>query len=368
MRYKDLFNPLQLGALSLDNRVLMAPLTRMRAGPNGVPGKLNQRYYAQRANAGLIITEATQISRQGQGYLATPGIHTDAQEAGWKGVVDAVHEAGGRIAMQLWHVGRISHSSLQENGQPPVAPSAVPTTRAKVVILQNGAPAQARCDPPRALDLAEIQGIIEQYRQAAIRARRAGFDMLEIHAANGYLLNQFLATNTNLRTDAYGGSLENRARLLLEVVQAVAQEVGFNRVGVRLSPNGIFNDIDDKEAEPMSLYLARAFAAAGLAYLHIAEPDWAGGPPLTTAYRQQLHAAFNGPLIYCSGYDADRADQLIGSGMASAIAFGRLYIANPDLVARFRLGAELNRADEARFYGGGAAGYTDYPALACGES
>jgi len=311
-----------------------------------------------------LIAEATQVSQQGQGYINTPGIYSDAQEAGWKQVVEAVHAAHGRIALQLWHVGRISHRSLQEGGQAPVAPSAVPTVRSKVVAIENGQVGQVRCDDPRALALEEIPGIIEQFRQGARRARRAGFDLVEIHAANGYLLNQFLATNTNLRTDAYGGSVENRARIVLEVLDAVIAEMGADRVGIRMSPNGIFSDIEDTEAEAVALYLAQAYTARGIAYLHIAEPDWVGGPALTEAFRRQLRAAFPGALIYCGGYDADKAEALIASGLASAIAFGRPYLANPDLVTRIGRRSALNTPNEATFYGGGAEGYTDYPALA----
>jgi N-ethylmaleimide reductase len=362
MPYEKLFTPMSLGRLRLPNRLIMAPLTRMRAGSGDVPQALNALYYTQRANAGLIISEATQVSRQGQGYLNTPGIYNDEQEAGWKQVVQAVHEAGGRIALQLWHVGRISHRSLQENGAAPVAPSAVPTVRAKVVALQNGTVAQVRCDEPRALRLDELPGIVEQYRQAARRARRAGFDAVEIHAANGYLLNQFLSTNTNIRSDAYGGSLENRARLVLEVIDGVVQEMGdAGRVGIRLSPNGVFNDIADTESEAMALYLLQAIEQRHLAYVHIAEPDWAGGAPLSQGFRQQLRAAYSGALIYCSGYDAEKAEKLLQSGLADAVAFGRLYIANPDLAHRFAHQATLNVPNEATFYGGGAAGYTDYP-------
>lgn len=364
MSHDKLFTPLKLGAIEVPNRIFLAPLTRMRAAAGEVPTALNASYYAQRASAGLLITEATQVSRQGQGYINTPGIYTDAQEAGWKQVVDAVHAAHGRIALQLWHVGRISHRSLQEGNQAPVAPSAVPTVRAKVVAIENGQVGQVRCDDPRALALEEIPGIIEQFRQGARRAKRAGFDLVEIHAANGYLLNQFLSTNTNLRTDAYGGSVENRARLVLEVLDAVAEEMGANRVGVRLSPNSLFNDIEDTESEASALYLAHAFKERGIAYLHIAEPDWVGGPPLTESFRRQLRAAFSGALIYCSGYNADKAEALIGSGLTSAIAFGRPYIANPDLVERFNRKSALNTPNEATFYGGGAEGYTDYPALA----
>lgn len=362
---KNLLSPLKIGTQTLGNRVVMAPLTRSRAGqPGDIPAALNALYYAQRATAGLIVTEASQVSRQGQGYAWTPGIYTDAQEAGWKNVVQAVHAKKGHIALQLWHVGRISHSLLQENGAAPVAPSALVAKNSQCFVVQpDGKAENLPCETPRALALEELPGIVAQYRQAAVRGKRAGFDFLEVHAANGYLLNQFLATNSNQRTDAYGGSLENRARLTLEVLDAVIAEIGAERVGVRLSPHFVAHDIADAEAEASTLYLAKAFSQRGIAYLHIAEPDWAGGAELTDAFRAQLRAAFTGTLIYCGGYTAAEADALIAQGKADAVAFGRPFIANPDLVERFRQGAGLNTPDRSTFYGGGAHGYTDYPTL-----
>lgn len=362
---KKLLSPLKVGQQTLSNRVVMAPLTRSRASqPGDVPSALNVEYYAQRATAGLIVSEATQVSRQGQGYALTPGIYTDAQEAGWKNVVQAVHDKGGRIALQLWHVGRISHSLLQENGAAPVAPSALVAKGAQCFVIQpDGTPANVPTETPRALATEELPGIVAQYRQAAARGQRAGFDFQEVHAANGYLLNQFLATNSNQRTDAYGGTLENRARLTLEVLDAVIEEIGAAKVGVRLSPHFAAHDMADAETEAATLYLAHAFSQRGIAYLHIAEPDWAGGPELTDAFRAQLRAAFNGALIFCGGYTATEADALVDQGVGDAVAFGRPFIANPDLVARFRQGAELNTPDRTTFYGGGAKGYTDYPTL-----
>ncbi|MFZ6813852.1 alkene reductase [Undibacterium sp. Rencai35W] len=362
---KHLLSPVRTGSIHLTNRVVMAPLTRSRAGqPGDIPRALNVEYYAQRATAGLIVTEASQISRQGQGYAWTPGIYTDAQEAGWKQVVDAVHDKGGRIALQLWHVGRISHSLLQENGAAPVAPSALIAANSQCFVVQkDGTPANVPTETPRALALEEIPGIVAQYRQATIRAKNAGFDLVEVHAANGYLLQQFMSTNSNVRTDIYGGSIENRARLTLEAVDAAIAELGADRVGVRISPNFVAHGIADTEAEAMALYLAAAFNQRGIAYLHIAEPDWAGGPVLTEEFRKQLRAAFTGTLICCGGYTADEAEALIASGLADAVAFGRPYIANPDLVARFAAGASLNEGDRTTYYGGEAKGYTDYPTL-----
>ena len=365
MSQDPLFAPLRIGAVEAPNRILMAPLTRSRAGqPGDVPTALNAEYYAQRATAGLIVTEATHVDPRGKGYAWTPGIYSDAQEAGWRSVVDGVHHAGGRIALQLWHVGRISHRWLQPNGEAPLAPSAVRADAQCFVVSPEGQPMNAPCDAPRELRADELPGLVEQYRAGARRAMAADFDLVEVHAANGYLPNQFLSTNTNRRTDRYGGSLENRARFPLEVIDAVAAEYGADRVGVRLSPFGVFNDMDDAEAEPMAFYLAEAFAARGLAYLHIAEPDWAGGPPLTAAFRAGLRQRFTGTLIYCGGYSLESAAGRIRQGLADAIAFGRPYIANPDLVERFRRGVPLNEPNPATFYGGGAEGYTDYPALA----
>lgn len=364
--YDHLLSPVQTGKLTLSSRVVMAPLTRSRAGqPGDVPTDMNAEYYAQRASAGLIVSEATQISQQGQGYAWTPGIYSDEQEAGWKKVTDAVHARGGRIAAQLWHVGRISHPLLQAGGADPVAPSALIAENSKCFVVQaDGTPANVPTATPRALESAEIGGIVEQYRQAAARAKRAGFDLVEVHAANGYLLQQFLSTNSNQRTDAYGGSLENRARLALEAVDAAVGEIGAERVGVRLSPHFVAHGIADQDPEASALYLAAELSRRGIAYLHIAEPDWAGGAELTDAFRRQLRAAFGGMLIFCGGYSAAEGDALIASGIADAIAFGRPYLANPDLVERFRAGAELNAPDQSTFYGGGERGYTDYPTLA----
>jgi N-ethylmaleimide reductase len=363
--FEQLLSPVKAGAVDLSSRVVMAPLTRSRASkPGDAPTELNVEYYRQRAGAGLIVTEASQISRQGQGYAWTPGIYTDEQEAGWKQVVDAVHAQGGRISLQLWHVGRISHTLLQEDGQAPVAPSAIRAEGAQSFVVQiDGTPANVQTSTPRALELSEIPAIVEQYRQAAIRARRAGFDLVEVHAANGYLLNQFLATNSNQRVDEYGGTLENRARLILEVVDAVVGVMGADRVGIRLSPHFAGHDMADAETEPATVYLARAFTQRGLAYLHIAEPDWAGGPELSDTFRRAVRDAFKGALIWCGKYTAEEGEALIAQGIADAIAFGRPFIANPDLVERFRVGAKLNTPNRDTYYGGGAEGYTDYPTL-----
>jgi N-ethylmaleimide reductase len=366
MSIDKLLTPVTTGNTQLANRIWMAPLTRSRASqPGDVPAELNATYYAQRASAGLIVTEATQISRQGQGYAWTPGIYTDAQEAGWKQVVSKVHAAGGRISLQLWHVGRISHHLLQEGGAAPVAPSAVQAQNSQsFVVLPDGTPSNQPTDVPRALEKAELAGIVQDYVNGARRAMRAGFDFVEVHAANGYLLNQFLDTGANQRNDEYGGSLENRARLVLEVVDAIVAEVGASKVGVRLSPNGRFNDMTPAGSADTAVHVAKALAQRGVAYLHIAEPDWAGGDALTDDYRKTLRAAFGGTLVFCGGYDAAKAEALISAGTADAVAFGRAYIANPDLVSRIAKGAALNQPDPATFYGGAEKGYTDYPTLA----
>lgn len=361
-----LLTPVKIGAVTLPNRVVMAPLTRSRAGkPGDVPTDLNAEYYAQRASAGLIVSEGTVISPRAQGYAWTPGIFTAAQEVGWKKVVGAVHAKGGHLSAQLWHVGRVSHPLLQPNGEAPVAPSAIIAATTKCFPVQpDGTASFELCGRPRALKTEEMPGIVAEYRQAAECAKRAGFDFAEVHAANGYLLHQFLAVNANQRTDQYGGSMQNRARLTLEVVDAVAKVMGPDRVGIRLSPHFTINDIDDTDMEPMTLYLCRELTARNVAYLHMAEAGWVGGKPSSTAFRQQIREAYKGAIIICGEQTAESGEQLLTQGVADAIGFGRFYIANPDLVERFRLGAPLNQPDRHTFYGGGAKGYTDYPTLA----
>ncbi|MFN2332622.1 MAG: alkene reductase [Halomonas sp.] len=359
-----LLTPLQLGSLSLPNRVIMAPLTRART-PDSVPGKLQQAYYGQRASAGLIISEATNVSPTARGYVYTPGIWTDAQEAGWQRVVEAVHAKGGRIALQLWHVGRVSHEMVQPNGAQPVAPSALKGEGAECFVeFEDGTAGPHPTSTPRALETDEIPGVVDDYRQAAERAKRAGFDMVEVHAANAYLLNQFLATGSNQRTDHYGGSLENRARFPLEVVDAVAEVFGPARVGIRLTPFIELFGLTDDEPEAMAYYLAEQLSKRGLAYLHLNEPNWAGGDiTFPEGFREQMRQRFAGCLIYCGNYDAELAQARLDDGTADAVAFGRPFIANPDLPERFRVGAALTDPDHSTFYGGEEKGYTDYPFL-----
>ncbi|EGV33425.1 12-oxophytodienoate reductase [Thiorhodococcus drewsii AZ1] len=355
----DLFQPYQLGSLTLANRLVMAPLTRNRAGAGDVPTPLMATYYAQRATAGLIITEASQISQQGKGYIQTPGIYNAEQIQGWKGVTDAVHGHGGKIFVQLWHVGRVSHPDLQEGGALPVAPSAI---RAEGQVFTDRG--MVDMVTPRALDLEELPGIVADYRRAAENARAAGFDGVEIHAANGYLLDQFLRDKSNRRTDAYGGTIENRSRLLLEVVDAVLEVWGKDRVGVRLSPLSPFNDIDDSDPESLFTYAVDQLAERGLGFLHVIE-GITGGPRETghSFKLSRLRKHFPGTYIANNGYTRDLALSVRAKNAADLIAFGRLYIANPDLAERLRLDAPLNALDESTLYGGDAHGYTDYPFL-----
>ena len=353
----NLLSPYKLGNLELPNRLVMAPLTRNRAGKGNVPGPLNATYYAQRASAGLIIAEATQVSPQGQGYPSTPGIHSAEQVEGWKLVTDAVHQQGGRIFLQLWHVGRISHPDLQPEGALPVAPSAI-APKGEASTYEGPKPFVT----PRALETSEIPEIIEQYRQGAENALQAGFDGVEVHGANGYLLDQFLRDGTNHRTDEYGGSLENRARLLLEVTEAVVGVWGAQRVGVRLSPSGTFNDMHDSNPLATFGYAAQALNRFGLAYLHIIEVNEAdlrhGGTEVPT---RSLRGHFTGTLMVNGGYNRDRANAVLAKGEADLVSFGTLFLANPDLPQRLTLNAPLNQPDPTTFYGGGEKGYIDYP-------
>lgn len=364
----NLFSPIQLGAHTLPNRVVMAPLTRNRASDGNVPTELNATYYAQRASAGLLIAEATQVTPYGQGYPATPGIHSPEQVEGWKLVTEAVHAHGGRIFLQLWHVGRISHPSLQPDGVLPVAPSAIAPADGEASTYEGPKPYVT----PRALETDELPGIVEQYRQGAANALAAGFDGVEIHGANGYLLDQFLRDGTNKRTDAYGGSVENRARLLLEVTAAVVDVWGAvggasrngNRVGVRLSPSSTFNSMSDSDPKATFSYAIEALNQFGLAYLHLLEPSEAderhGGTLIPTSYFRPL---FKGNLMVNWNYDRDKANAAIANGDADLVSFGKLFIANPDLPERFQADASLNEPDPSTFYGGGEKGYVDYPVL-----
>ncbi len=354
-----LFEPFKLGPLSLPNRFVMAPLTRNRAVPPGmVPSPLAVDYYGQRASAGLLVTEATQISQQGQGYQDTPGIYSKEQVAGWKKVTDRVHERGGRIFVQLWHVGRISHVSLQPSGGKPVAPSAI---RANGKTFVNGTFADV--SEPRALDLSEIPAIIDDFKRGAANALAAGFDGVEIHAANGYLLDQFAKDGTNKRIDAYGGSIENRAKLMLEVSKAVAAEAGSERTGIRISPVTPSNDISDSNPQPLFDHIVDGLSALKLVYLHVVEGATGGPRDIAPFDYASLRKRFGGAYVANNGYDFALATKMLDAGAADLIAFGKPFISNPDLVERLKKGAPLNEWDKATFYGGGAKGYTDYPTL-----
>jgi N-ethylmaleimide reductase len=351
----NILTPIRMGPYDLPNRVIMSPMTRNRAGKGNVPGAINASYYAQRSSAGLIVSEATQISPQGVGYPNTPGIHSVEQVEGWKLVTSAVHAAGCRIFLQLWHVGRISHPSLQPDGALPVAPSAVQ-------------PAGQAWTPegmkpfvtPRALEFSEIAQIVEQYGAAAANAKAAGFDGVEIHGANGYLIDQFLRDKTNRRTDAYGGSIPNRARFLIEIAEALVPVWGGERIGVRLSPLNPFNDIADSTPAETFAYAIDQLSSLHLTFLDLVEDKPLEGPALDARYFRRW---WQQVLIANRGYDLARANALLASGAADAVAFGVPFLANPDLPERFRRGASLNEPDRSTFYGGGEAGYTDYPFL-----
>ena len=367
MKFPSLFSPLRLGPCRLSHRVAMAPLTRMRAErPLLVPRPLNAEYYSQRATpGGLIIAEATPVLATGHGNPGVPGIYSNAQVKGWRGVVDAVHARGGLIFLQLWHVGRVSHSSFQPGGALPVAPSAVPISVELKTMTADGKPASY--ETPRALETGEIAGVVEGFRQAAGNALKAGFDGVEIHGANGYLIEQFLQSRTNLRTDQYGGPIENRARLLLEITRAAIGVWGANRVGVRLSPYGIAND--SGEADPMPLYthVVEALNPLGLAYLHFIEPRSSGAGRAEVNHQNVPSAMvlfrpiWKGVLITAGGFTGEAAEAAIAQGHADAIAFGRIFISNPDLPRRLREGLPLTPYNRATFYGGEEKGYTDYP-------
>lgn len=360
-----LLTPVQLGALALKNRVIMAPLTRMRATEGDVPGALAAEYYSQRASAGLIISEASQISNLAKGYPATPGIYSDAQVDGWKKVTQAVHAQGGLMVCQLWHVGRISHSSLHASEGLPVAPSAIAPTGQVYTADWSLAPYET----PRALTLAEVPALIADFVHAAQQAKAAGFDGVEVHGANGYLLDQFLHEGSNKRTDQYGGSFENRARLLMDVLHAVIAVWGAEHVGVRLSPYGAFNDMSDQDTLGLFTQVIKQINPLGLAYLHLIEPrsTMAGGTdkvqenqPSTS---ELFRAHFDGKIIAAGGFDRAGAEHAVAEGQADAIAFGRLFISNPDLPERLAANAPLTAYDRSTFYGGDAKGYVDYPAL-----
>ncbi|MCV9999997.1 alkene reductase [Pararhizobium sp. YC-54] len=367
----SLFDPIKIGDIQLANRIVMAPLTRNRS-PGAVPNTLNVTYYEQRASAGLLITEATAITHQGQGYADVPGLYTKEALDGWRQVTGAVHKAGGKIVVQMWHVGRISHTSLQPNGGKPVSASAIQAKSKTYLINEDGTGTFAETSEPRALELVEIPGILEDYRKAARAAIDAGFDGVEIHAANGYLIDQFLRSGSNVRTDQYGGPIENRARFLFEVVDAITREIGEGRTGIRISPVTPANDSSDPDAQALFTYVVEGLAKYKLSYIHIIEGA-TGGPrdfqqgdkPFDYKALQHAYEKAGGKAAWMTnnGYDRELAIQSVEEGKTDLVAFGKPFIANPDLVQRLKDNAPLNTPDQATFYGGGAKGYTDYPLL-----
>jgi N-ethylmaleimide reductase len=358
-----LFQPYDLGGLPLANRTLMAPMTRCRAGEGDVPTALMAEYYAQRAGAGLIVTEGVPVSPRARGYLWTPGIYTPEQIAGWKMVADAVHAAGGKIFAQIWHVGRISHTSLQPGGAPPQGPTdQAAEGSACFGFDEGGNPNYVATSKPEALTAEGIAQVTADFAQAAENALAAGLDGVEIHGANGYLFDEFLNAGVNTRADGYGGSPADRARFLLETVDAAAARIGANRVGVRISPYGQFNSMpEDPETEATFLHLAAELDRRGVAFLHVNDQRTFGLPAIPDALLPKLRAAFKGPIVLCGGYDRARAEQALDAGLADLIGFGVPFLANPDLPARLANGWPLNEPNRDTFYGGGAAGYTDYP-------
>ena len=352
----SLYDPIVLGDLNLGNRVFMAPLTRNRATPSGVPGPWASTYYSQRVSAGLIVTEATQISPMGKGYINTPGIHSEEQIAGWTPVVDAVHRSGGRIFLQLWHVGRISHRSLLPGNAYPVAPSAI-GARAQTV-AETGL---VDVSEPRALSLAEIRRTIEDYGQGGANAKAAGFDGVEIHAANGYLIDQFLRSQSNVRADTYGGSAANRVRFLGEVVEAILNVWDPGRVGVRISPLSTFNDMGDANPEETFSSVVDVLNGYQAGYLHVVEDPINEASPVDADFFGRLRSAWKGIYVANGGYDAGRGERAVSNGSADAVAYGRLFLANPDLPTRLNCRGPFNVPDTKSFYGGDEHGYIDYP-------
>ncbi|WP_020592112.1 alkene reductase [Kiloniella laminariae] len=358
---QSLFDPLRLGVSDLSNRIAMAPMTRCRTDqPGDVPNSLMAEYYQQRASAGLIITEATQISPQGQGYSFTPGIYSPEQIAGWRGVTEAVHAADGKIFLQLWHVGRMSHQSFHADGKP-VAPSALsPDAQVWIVDPESGEGGMVDCPLPRALALEEIPDVIEDFRKAAANAAAAGFDGVEIHGANGYLIDQFLRRSSNHREDIYGGSQENRIRFLVEVAEVVAGEIGADRTGIRLSPFITQRNMADEEIIDTILLAAAELERIGLAYIHLSEADWEDAPVIPEAFRHKLRKVYRGAIIVAGKYTRERGAEILGRGLADMVAYGRPFIANPDLPRRFNEELELADFDPATLFGGTAKGYADY--------
>ena len=364
MAHDNLFEPVKMGTQTLKNRIIMAPLTRLRSiEPGDVPTALAGEYYSQRASAGLVITEATQVSFQAKGYAGAPGIHTQDQITAWKTIVDNVHAKGGKIVVQLWHTGLVAHESVQPDGKAPISASDVHVGVRTSLRDSNNHAIRVEATTPRPATLDEIKQVIADFAQATKNAKEAGFDGVEIHGAHGYLLHQFWVEQTNQRDDEYGGSRENRARLTLDVIDACVDAWDADHVGIRISPLGTFNNVEAGYNEDENIWLVEQINKRGLMYLHLSEPDWAGGTPYSDAFRQRVRDAFDNTIIAAGGYTAEKAEKNIKEGYIDAVAFGRDYIANPDLVERIREGAALNEQHPESFYGGGTEGYTDYPFL-----
>ncbi len=358
---KDLFDTLQLGNIKLQNRVVMPPMTRSRTEKGDVPSEINANYYSQRASAGLIIAEATQISLQGQGYSLTPGIYSEEQIKGWKLVTGAVHDKGGKIFLQLWHVGRVSNSHV--NGMQPVAPSAIPAKGTNVYVMENSEAKFLPAEMPRELSVSEIKSIIDDYAIAAKNAIKAGFDGVEIHGGNGYLIDQFLRSNSNKRIDAYGGSIENRIRFVLEVTKSVVDAVGADKTGVRLAPFITAKDMFDPEILDAIILASKGINDLGAVYLHLSEADFDDAPEIPDSFRVDLRKVFSNTIIATGRYDLIRARKMLATTWVDMIGFGRLYIANPDLVERFRNNGPYNELRTVGWFGGDETGFTDYPGL-----
>ncbi|WP_227429380.1 N-ethylmaleimide reductase [Psychrobacter sp. I-STPA6b] len=362
MAHDILFQPLKMGKQTLKNRIFMAPLTRLRAiEPQDMPNILSAEYYAQRAGAGLIITEATQMSEQAKGSAGAPALYTDEHITAWKVITDAVHAKGGKIVVQLWHTGLVSHKSVQPNRQAPISASAIEVGARTSLRDSDNQMIRVDATPPRSASIDEIKQVISDYAYAVKCAKKAGFDGVEIHGAHGYLLSQFWVKQTNKRDDDYGGSRENRARLMLEVIDACVQAWDAEHIGIRLSPWGKFNEVDAGYEVEDNIWLIEQINKRGLMYLHISEPDWAGGKPYTDEFRQKIRDAFDNLIICAGDYDANKAEKNMQAGYIDAVAFGRNYIANPDLAERIQQDAPLNEPRAELFYGGGVEGYTDYP-------
>lgn len=364
MAHDILFETVKMGDQTLKNRIVMAPLTRLRAvEPGDVPTAMAGEYYSQRSGAGLIIAEATQVSFQAKGYAGAPGIHTDDQMTAWKAIVDNVHAKGGKIVLQLWHTGLVAHKSVQPEGRAPISASDVDVGIRTSLRDSDNLAIRVDATKPRAASVDEIEQVIKDFAHATKNAKAAGFDGVEIHGAHGYLLHQFWVEHTNKRDDDFGGSRENRARLMLTVIDACVSAWDQDHVGIRISPLGTFNNVEAGYNEADNLWLIEQINQRGLMYLHLSEPDWAGGKPYSEEFRKHIRAAFDNLIIAAGGYTPEKAETLIEQGLIDAVAFGRDYIANPDLAERIQIGAPLNPQHPETFYGGGSAGYTDYPFL-----